>query len=94
MIKQAVALNETGTKRDVGPRVKKPPPKVPPDFAAALKKNAKAAAAFKAFSPSHQREYVEWITGAKQDETRQRRLKQAIEMIAQGKSRNWKYDRG
>jgi uncharacterized protein YdeI (YjbR/CyaY-like superfamily) len=94
MMKQAVALNESGTEIKRSPGGKKPPPKVPPDLAAALKKNAKAAAAFKAFSPSHQREYVEWITGAKQDETRQRRLKQAIEMMAQGKSRNWKYDRG
>jgi uncharacterized protein YdeI (YjbR/CyaY-like superfamily) len=91
LIKQAVALNELGVKAHRKPSVKRPPPKVPPDIAAALKKNANAAATFKAFSPSHQREYVEWITQAKQNETRQRRLKQAIQWMAQGKPRNWKY---
>jgi uncharacterized protein YdeI (YjbR/CyaY-like superfamily) len=50
-----------------------------------------AKAAFDAFSPSHRREYVEWITDAKQEATRQRRLATAIEWIAEGKGRNWKY---
>ena len=45
-----------------------------------------------AFPPSHKREYVEWITEAKQEATRQRRLATAIEWMAQGKSRNWKYE--
>ena len=49
--------------------------------------------AFDTFSPSHKREYIEWITEAKSDETRTRRLAQAIEWIAQGKSHNWKYER-
>src|SRR5678815_3162111 len=48
-------------------------------------------AAFKAFPPSHRREYVEWLTGAKKEETRQRRLETAIAQIAEGKSQNWKY---
>jgi uncharacterized protein YdeI (YjbR/CyaY-like superfamily) len=58
---------------------------------AALKRNKKAAAAFESFSPSHRREYVEWITGAKTEETRQRRIGTALEWLAQGKPRNWKY---
>jgi uncharacterized protein YdeI (YjbR/CyaY-like superfamily) len=91
MIKQAVALNDAGIKRDLAPRVKKPSPRLPSDLAAALKKSARATAAYKTFSPSHQREYVEWITEAKQPETRQRRVTQAIEMMSEGKSRNWKY---
>jgi len=49
------------------------------------------AKAFKAFSPSHQREYVEWLTDAKGEDTRARRLATAIAWIAQGKPRNWKY---
>jgi uncharacterized protein YdeI (YjbR/CyaY-like superfamily) len=78
------------------PRAKpkpRPPIKVPPYFSAALKKNKKAAAAFEAFPPSHRREYLEWITEAKTEETRDRRMAQALEWIAQGKGRNWKYER-
>ena len=73
--------------------MKKPEAKVPPDFAAAMKKNMKAQSAFQAFSPSHRREYIEWITEAKTDATREKRLTQAIEWISEGKSRNWKYQR-
>ena len=66
-------------------------PKAPPEFAAALKKNKKAAAAFEAFSPSCKREYVDWIAEAKREETRDKRIAQAVEWIAEGKQRNWKY---
>jgi len=75
------------------PRTKRPVPRTPPDLAAALRKNAKARAAFQGFPPSHKREYIEWITEAKRDETRARRLAQAVEWIADGRSRNWKYER-
>lgn len=63
---------------------------VPADFSAAVKKNKKAQAAFDAFSPSHRREYLEWITEAKNEDTRKRRLEQAIQWMAKGKPRNWK----
>ena len=91
-IKQAMRLNEDGVKpvRST-PKAKKPPVKVPPDLAAALKKNRKAAATFEGFSPSNRREYVEWITEAKTEATRQRRLDSAIEWMAEGKTRHWKY---
>ena len=69
----------------------KPSPKTSPEFAAALKKSKKAAAAFEAFSPSCKREYVEWIAEAKREETREKRIAQAVEWIAEGKQRNWKY---
>src|SRR5262245_51347510 len=72
LIKQAVALNEQGVKLERPKTKKKPPPKTPSDLAAALKKNAKARAAFEAFSPSHKREYIEWITEAKQEVTRKK----------------------
>jgi uncharacterized protein YdeI (YjbR/CyaY-like superfamily) len=90
-IKEAVALNEDGIK---APKAKKKPKKalvVPDYFMAALRKNKHALAIFEAFSPSHQREYVEWVTEAKQEATRAKRLKQAVEWMAEGKSRNWKY---
>ena len=69
------------------------PVKVPAYFAAELRKHARARAAFGAFSPSHRREYVEWVDSAKTAETRQRRLATAMAWIAAGKSRNWKYER-
>jgi len=92
-VKQAVKLNEEGVKAPKPPKKEKAKLVVPPYFRAALKKNKKAQSAFVNFSPSHQREYVEWITEAKQEATRQRRLETAIEWLAQGKSRNWKYEK-
>jgi uncharacterized protein YdeI (YjbR/CyaY-like superfamily) len=93
LIREAVDLNEQGVKT---PKSKKPPkkPLTPPDyFVAALRKSKKAQAAFESMSPSHQREYIEWLIDAKQEATRQNRLATAIEWIAEGKPRNWKYMR-
>jgi uncharacterized protein YdeI (YjbR/CyaY-like superfamily) len=86
-----MALNESGTA--VARKPKRAAKEVtPPDyFVAALKKNKKALATFEGFTPSHRREYVEWITAAKGEATRQRRLEQALEWLAEGKPRNWKY---
>ena len=90
-IKVAVALNEQGAKVPRSARKKRPPPKAPPDLVAAFRKSPKAKATYAAFSPSQQREYVEWITEAKQDATRHKRLATAIAWLAAGKPRNWKY---
>ncbi len=92
-LKKAMRLNDKGITIERKPRSAAKPVRVPADLAAALKKHAKARSAFAAFSPSHKREYVEWITEAKSADTRARRLAQAIEWIAEGKSRNWKYER-
>jgi uncharacterized protein YdeI (YjbR/CyaY-like superfamily) len=93
-VKKAARLNDQGIK---APRVRKSAPakpaKAPADLTAALKKNARAKKGYESLSPSHKREYVEWITEAKAAETRARRLAQAIEWMAGGKSRNWKYER-
>lgn len=93
-VKQAAALNAPGA-RTAAPSRKTTPPKpapVPtPEFAAALRGNKAAAAAFRAFPPSHQREYVDWIAEARREETRERRIAQAVEWIAEGRQRNWKY---
>jgi hypothetical protein len=90
-IREAMALNESGVKMARRPPGTKPPLRTPPDLIAALKRNARARAAFDAFPPSHKREYIEWIVEANTDETRQRRLDTAVIWIADGKSRNWKY---
>ena len=93
IIKVAKKLNDDGVKVPRAAKAAKPPVKTPADLMAALKKSPRTLAAFKAFSPSHKREYVEWITEAKAAETRARRVAQALEWIAEGKSRNWKYQR-
>ncbi len=64
---------------------------IPEAFAQALKASKPAAKVFKEFSPSCQREYIDWIAEAKRPETRDKRMTQAIEWIAEGKQRNWKY---
>ena len=93
-VKKAAALNEAGVRVARAPKRAAPAAlRVPADLAAALAKNAKAKQAFADFRPSHKREYVEWITGAKTGETRARRLKTAIDWISEGKSQNWKYEK-
>lgn len=92
-IRKAMKLNEEGIKVEKPKKPTKPEIEVPAYMNTALDKNKKAKSAFDAFSPSHRREYVEWITEAKTDATRERRLEQAVEWIAEGKSRNWKYER-
>jgi uncharacterized protein YdeI (YjbR/CyaY-like superfamily) len=92
-LKEAVRLNESGVPTRARFAKTKPPTAVPADLKAALKKNPKAAATFEKLSPSHRREYVEWITEAKRDETRQKRLATTLEWLTAGKPRNWKYEK-
>ena len=92
LIHKAMALNDDGVAVARTPREKKAPAPIPTDLAAALKKSKKASSAFDAFSPSDKREYVEWITEAKRDETRAKRVATAVQWIAEGKARNWKYE--
>lgn len=89
-IKAAMKLNEEGVKVS-RPKTAKPELPVPPELVAALAKNKTARAVFEKFPPSHRREYSEWIGEAKRDETKATRVKQAVEWIAEGKGRNWKY---
>ena len=70
----------------------RPAPQVPEALAAALEKHTEAAARFEAMSPSCRREYCDWIAEAKREDTRTRRVGQAVGMIAEGKGRNWKYE--
>ena len=93
-IKRATKINEERSKAS-GPgksRAPKPPPQAPQDVLAALAKNRKAKATFDAFPPSARRDYVDWIVDAKREETRRKRLAQAVEWMAEGKRRHWKYE--
>jgi len=86
-------IEDKGTAARRSPRLApKPELAVPRDFAAALRENARASATFEAFPPSQRREYVEWVSDARQDATRAKRLATSIEWLAQGKRRNWKYE--
>jgi uncharacterized protein YdeI (YjbR/CyaY-like superfamily) len=89
-LRRAVALAEAGTRARPVPKPRPALP-VPADLATALRKSKAASAAFEKLSPSHRHEYVEWITEAKRDETRRKRLATTLEWLADGKSRNWKY---
>jgi uncharacterized protein YdeI (YjbR/CyaY-like superfamily) len=90
-LRKAVELNERGVQRSrPKPNVKRKLT-VPSDLKSALAKNSRAKKTFENFSYSRRKEYVEWITDAKRDETRQKRLKMAIQWLAEGKPQNWKY---
>ena len=89
-VREAAVLNEQGVKVP-GRREKRDPLPMPADLSAALRKNSRAAVIFKGFSPTNRRDYIEWITEAKRDETRRQRLKTAVEWMAEGKTRHWKY---
>lgn len=92
-IRQAAAFVDGGGKTMMRekPKTPKAAPEVPEELAAALKKNKAAAKVFAGFSPGAQREYTEWIAEAKRAETKEKRVAQAVEWIAEGKQRNWKY---
>jgi len=93
-VKQAAALNESGTRvPKARPAQPKPEAETPDDLTAALEQNEPARLAFERFSPSARREYVVWITEAKSDATRRKRLDTAVEWMAEGKQRHWKYQR-
>lgn len=89
-IKEAMKLNDEGVKVVRSKTVIKSTA-IPNDFKKALAANKRANEVFNAFSPSNKRDYIEWITGAKTETTRTKRLTQAIVWIAEGKPRNWKY---
>jgi uncharacterized protein YdeI (YjbR/CyaY-like superfamily) len=93
-IKEAKRLNDEGIQKPSKPKPTRPRElEIPTELVAAFKKNKKAMATFEEFSHSHKKEYVEWITEAKRDETRKQRLAMAITWMAEGKARNWKYER-
>jgi uncharacterized protein YdeI (YjbR/CyaY-like superfamily) len=90
-IKEAVKLNQAGIKLPAKTPSAEKKLTLPGYFKKALSKSKKALKTFEGFSYSHRKEYIEWITEAKSEETRDKRLVTAIEWMAEGKSRHWKY---
>lgn len=90
-IKNAMRLNEEGVKLPARKATSASQLKVPDYFMKALKKNKKALKTFEEFSPSNKKEYLMWVTEAKTEDTRQRRLETAVEWMSEGKIKNWKY---
>jgi len=93
LIKEAMRLNDEGIKIEKKVPKEKKELVVPAILLEALAKNAKASETFDRLSYSHKKEYVEWITEAKTDATRDKRLATTIEWLTEGKARNWKYER-
>lgn len=92
LIREAARLNEEGVRPARAKQPRAPLPE-PPDLTQALRKNAAARKTWQGFAPSHRREYIEWLTEARREDTRARRLATTLEWLAQGKQRNWKYQR-
>jgi len=90
-IHKAMALIDSGAKT-VRTKTAKAPLDMPQDLAAALADNPAAQATWDAFPPGCRREYLEWVIEAKRPETRSKRIAQAVEWMAAGKKRNWKYE--
>jgi uncharacterized protein YdeI (YjbR/CyaY-like superfamily) len=93
MIRKAAALVDSGIKAPRPVKHPKPELAMPGDFAAALTANAAAQASFDGFAPSARRDYLEWVIEAKRPETRAKRIAQAVEWLAEGKKRHWKYEK-
>ena len=94
LVQAAAKLKDDGVKRPPRPKPARDRKlDVPAYFTAALRKSAKARATFDGFSYSKKKDYVEWVTEARTDETRSRRLATAVEWMAEGKARNWKYEK-
>jgi uncharacterized protein YdeI (YjbR/CyaY-like superfamily) len=92
LIREAMRLNDEGIKLPQPPKSsEKKELEVPEWFIAGLKSNPVALETFEKFSYSHKKEYLEWVTEAKREETRQERMKKTLALLAEGKSRNWKY---
>ena len=93
-IKEAMQLTDKGIKLPSKPKsAEKKELMVPGYFSKALSKNKKAKQTFENFAYSHKKEYLEWIIEAKTEETRNKRMATALEWLAEGKGRNWKYER-
>lgn len=93
LLRRAAELTKSAPAPRKPKHAPKPPPKMHPDFAAALGRAPKAKSALESFPPSAQRDYLEWVNEAKQEATRQKRISTAIEWLCEGKRRHWKYEK-
>lgn len=92
LIREAADLAKTAPAPRKTKGEPKTAPQIHPDFAKALAASPKAKAVLDDFSPSARRDYLEWISEAKQDATRAKRIATAVEWLAEGKKRHWKYE--
>lgn len=92
LIRKAMALTDAGDRPARPKATPKPEIEAPPELEAALSANPAARTVFDGFPPSGRREYAEWVVEAKRPETRDKRIAQAVEWMADGKRRNWKYE--
>lgn len=91
LIREAAELSKKAAQPRKSKHAPKRAPELHPEFAAALAKAPKAKDVLEGFPPSAQRDYFEWISEAKQDATRQKRIATAIEWLSEGRRRHWKY---
>ncbi|RYG11121.1 MAG: hypothetical protein EOO07_21105 [Chitinophagaceae bacterium] len=93
LLVEAMILNEKGikvvTQKSDTPKVYE----LPDYFAEKFETNPKAKQIFESKSASFRKDYIIWITEAKTDATRQKRMEEALEWIADGKARFWKYEK-
>lgn len=94
-IMQAAKLNEEGVTLPSKAKgsIKPKDVEVPEYVQKALKEDKKALEVFSAFAPSHKKEYLQWITEAKTEPTRNKRIETMMGWLKEGKSRNWKYEK-
>ena len=92
LIAKAVELSSSAPSPRKTKHAPKPAAELHPEFAAALAKEPKAKATLDGFPPSARREYLEWISEAKQDATRKKRIADAVQWLNEGKRRHWKYE--
>ncbi|MBS1689587.1 MAG: YdeI/OmpD-associated family protein [Bacteroidetes bacterium] len=92
-LKEAVRLNKEGVKLTKPKSTEKKELIMPEALIKSLAKNKKAQQAFEALSYSHKKEYIDWITEAKTEDTRTKRIATTMEWVTEGKSRNWKYEK-
>lgn len=88
-IREAIALADAGKKLSVTPRKSSIAENI--EFLNQLKSSTTARENFDHFTLSQKGEYHEWINDAKSDATREKRIIQSLEWIAERKPRNWKY---
>ena len=95
MLDEAMQLNEQGVKIERNkPANEKPKVLETPEYLlVALSAKPEAKEVYESKSNSFRKEYIVWITGAKTDETRQKRTSEALEWIAEGKGRFWKHQK-
>ncbi len=93
LIRKPAAVADSGVKPKRAAKPSKPEAETPGDLSAALDGNPAARATFDGFSPGARRDYVDWVVEAKRPETRTSRIAQAVEWMADGKKRHWKYEK-